>query len=97
MKKAQLISQATVAPKFEHDCEACTFLGRLDGQDLYVCAKHGLEYLARFGGEGHQYGSLGDLTPQGTPYAFARALHARRNAVSASLQRFKRPMAWRTA
>lgn len=98
MKKAQLVSQATVAPKFEHDCSNCQFLGTLDGQDLYACAtERGVEYSARFGDEGHQYGSLGSFCPEGTPYAFAQALLARRNAVSASFARFKAPRAWHTA
>jgi hypothetical protein len=97
MKKAQLVSKATVAPRFEHDCEECQFLGSLDGQDLYACkTARGVEYCARFGDEPHQYGSLGSMCPPGTPYALAQALLARRNAVSDSFRRFKAPAAWRT-
>lgn len=97
MKKAKLVSSATVSPRFEHDCSNCQFLGSLDGQDLYACStERGVEYSARFGDEGHQYGSLGSFCPEGSAYAFAQALLARFNAVSASFRPFKSPRAWRT-
>jgi len=28
-----------ISPKFTHDCDHCTFLGRLGGQDAYVCSE----------------------------------------------------------
>lgn len=95
MKKATLVAR-NVKPSFEHDCADCTFLGSLDGEDLYHCPKHG-EYIRRFGDEGHQYGSLGNLCPEGSPYALAQALLARRNAISSGFARFKAPHAWKTA
>jgi hypothetical protein len=96
MKKARMVSTHAVR-KFVHDCDNCEFLGTLDGQDLYACkTERGVEYSARFGDEGHQYGSLGSLCPEGTPYALAQALLARRNAVSASFRRFRVPCEWRT-
>lgn len=95
-KKAKLVSTHAV-PKFAHDCDNCEFLGSLDGHDLYACrTERGVEYSVRFGDEGHQYGSLGSLCPEGTPYALAQALLARRNCVGASFRRFKVPCAWRT-
>lgn len=96
MKKATLVSTHAV-PKFQHDCDNCEFLGSLDGKDLYACkTDRGVEYSARFGDEPHQYGSLGSMCPEGSPYALAQALLARRNAVSATFSRFKVPCAWRT-
>ncbi len=69
---ARPVSPAHIAPLFAHDCDRCRFVGRLDGQDLYVCSNG--EYARRFGNEGHEYGSLGDMAPEGTPYAFIKAL-----------------------
>lgn len=48
-------------PKWQHDCQYCTYLGAtpdIDGAqlDLYVCARQRiLTVLARYGHEGHQY------------------------------------------
>ena len=80
MRIAKLVSKAVILPVFEHDCEDCKFLGRVIGSglrhDLYVC-KNG-EYSARFGSVGHQYGSLGEFAPEGSPYALARKLNERK-------------------
>ena len=73
MAKAKMV-HGYAEPKFEHDCDQCRFLGRLDGEDLYVCQGG---YTRRFGDEPHANGSLGELTPPGTPYAFAAALQER--------------------
>ena len=95
-KVAKLVSR-NVKPVHSHDCAACSFLGRLNGKDLYHCSLHG-EYVARNSSEPHDYGALPvDLVPDGSPYSLAHALLARRNAVSASFARFKAPHAWRSA
>jgi len=65
------IASRNVSPTFQHDCDCCRFLGSLDGADLYVC-KDG--YVRRFGNDGPEYGSLGNLAPAGTPYALAAKL-----------------------
>lgn len=75
-KVAKLVSRSLVRPVFTHDCGACRFLGRLDGHDLYFCPTHG-EYSARYGNEPHQYSSLGDFTPPGSPVSLARQLNER--------------------
>lgn len=33
--------EVTDTPSFEHDCPACTFLGRYQGADLYHCLIQG--------------------------------------------------------
>jgi len=66
----------SATPAFTHDCDRCRFVGRLDGEDLYVCANG--EYARRFGNEGHEYGSLGDMAPEGSPYNLIRAIVARK-------------------
>jgi len=62
------------------EAASAIFLGRLvdrgEMRDLYVTPKG--EYLARHGDGEADYGSLGDLAPAGTPYAFAAAINARR-------------------
>lgn len=45
-----------LAPKFTHDCLACTFLGRLDGQDAYACTDSTL--ILRDGNDGPEYRSM---------------------------------------
>ncbi len=69
MKKAKLVER-NVKPVFQHDCECCKFLGRLNGEDLYSCPLQG-EFVRRFGNEPSENGSLGDFTPQGSPYSLA--------------------------
>ena len=76
MKKAILVSRSS-KPAFTHDCDACRFLGRLDGADLYYCPNDG-SYVRRFGNEPSEYGSLGDWAPEGSPYALAAKLATRR-------------------
>ncbi len=60
-----------VRPKFKHDCEACNFVGRLDGKDCYVHVNNWTAGVAntlitRFGDDGPDYVSrtfgLGTLT-----------------------------------
>ncbi len=75
MTIAKLVSKATVAPKFTHDCCKCKFLGRLNGEDLYVCESG--EFSRRFSSKDQDSGSLGTFAPPGTPYAFAKALSLR--------------------
>jgi hypothetical protein len=57
------------SPRFTHDCDVCIFLGRFktsewcgkeEEVDLYVCRPEKNEettLVARFGNEGHEYGS----------------------------------------
>jgi hypothetical protein len=46
-------------PLYEHDCEACYFLGSFNGDDLYYCGQAGVvdTVIARHSSEGHDYGS----------------------------------------
>lgn len=94
MNKVAKLVRRNVTPVFTHDCEACKFLGRLNGEDLYVCPNDG-SYVRRFGNEPSDNGSLGNWTPEGSPYALARELHARRNTIVNSLAHFKTPHEWR--
>jgi len=91
MAVAVLVSRF-VKPVHTHDCKGCTFLGRLDDQDLYTCMQGGvgLTYIRRFGSDGPDYGSLGDHTPPGSAYAFAAKLDEIRKKTPTF-----RPCAWR--
>jgi len=66
-------------PRYKHDCDTCTFLGRHGEADLYFCMQHGTmpTVIARFGA-GADYTS-GLLLADVDPYlAEARArAHAR--------------------
>jgi hypothetical protein len=43
-------------PLFQHDCEACKFLGRHKGEDLYFCHQGGLPtVIARWSNSGPDY------------------------------------------
>jgi hypothetical protein len=75
-KKAKLVRR-NVKPAFEHDCPKCRFLGSLDGQDLWYCEASG-DYIRRFGSEPSENGSLGCLTPPGSPYSLAHQIVVRR-------------------
>jgi hypothetical protein len=59
----------TDKPRYEHDCNACTFLGQYEDYDLYFCLRGGNRptVIYRYGDEGSQYSSgleLADLSPQ---------------------------------
>lgn len=73
MNKVAKLQSRNVRPVHKHDCACCRFLGRLNGEDLYYCIRHG-EYIRRFGSREPDYGSLGDFTPPGSPYALAAKL-----------------------
>ena len=46
-------------PKYTHDCDCCTFLGHVAGQDLYWCPQGGMAtIIARDGSEGPNYQSM---------------------------------------
>lgn len=77
MKKVAKLVRRAVRPVHTHDCAQCRFLGRLNGEDLYHCPNDG-SFIRRFGSEGGQYGSLGSMTPPGSPYALAAVLLQRR-------------------
>lgn len=40
------------SPKFEHDCEACVFLGHYMDHDLYVHPTDSKTVIARYGSKG---------------------------------------------
>ncbi len=72
IKTARLVAR-NVKPVFQHDCDVCRFVGRLDGHDLYLCAGDG-SYIRRFGDRDHENGSLGTMTPEGSAYSLIRTL-----------------------
>jgi hypothetical protein len=81
MKKAHPVSASPAVPHFVHDCEACKFLARLNGEDLYHCEKDDA-FIRRFGDLPADNGAMGaDLAwggyVPGTPYAFAALVQAR--------------------
>lgn len=41
-------------PKFQHDCDCCTFFGHFHGHDVYQC---GTSLIARHSDEGSEYAS----------------------------------------
>lgn len=47
------------APRFEHDCEDCVWLGQYEAHDLYWCAEEGAHgcAIARSGSDGPDYSS----------------------------------------
>ena len=51
-----------MTPKYQHDCEACQFLGHHRGHDLYVCRNprnEGLSsIIARFADQDSHYASF---------------------------------------
>ena len=79
---------ATEQPMYEHDCDACIFLGRADGAamgwsvaevDLYFCANSmfGPQYVMRYGDDGPEYCSgnvENDLTWPRSQEVYRRAL-----------------------
>ena len=55
--------------RFEHDCDACVFIGHYAGHDIYRCPQGGIvpTIVARFGDDGPDYHSgrrvrVGDIT-----------------------------------
>jgi len=50
-----------MTPKFEHDCDACDFLGTYLGCDVYTCGGEQdgnmKDILARYGNDGPEYSS----------------------------------------
>jgi hypothetical protein len=56
-------------PRFAHDCERCTFLGRFDEYDLYFCGSTvsvtGTTVIARWGNDGPEYSSGLELAQAG--------------------------------
>jgi len=75
-KIAKLIAR-NVSPKHVHDCNACCFLGRLDGRDLYRCRADG-SYVSRYGDDGPEAVSLGEFTPVGSGYSLAAEIIKRK-------------------
>ncbi len=70
-------------PRFQHDCDDCTFLGRFEDYDLYHCDLGVCPtVIARFGDEGPQYTSSIWIARQGTVLSLAEAL---RRAVAKGL------------
>lgn len=64
--RAEAIADDT--PQYEHDCPACTFLGRMGLVDLYHCAQRGMPtVIARHSSNGPDYVSgmpLADHVPE---------------------------------
>jgi hypothetical protein len=53
-------------PRYEHDCDVCSFLGQHGDADLYVCSfsKRPQTVIARYSDEPHDYASgLGSRVP----------------------------------
>lgn len=43
-------------PRYEHNCDVCTFLGTHEEYDLYFCPQSGMPtVIARYGNEGANY------------------------------------------
>jgi hypothetical protein len=42
----------TSTPLYDHDCDACTYLGTVDGHDLYFCDGTDKTLIARYGIDG---------------------------------------------
>ena len=52
-------AQATPGPQYAHDCERCTFLGRIDEGDVWHCPNDGGgSIIVRFGDDGPEYSSF---------------------------------------
>lgn len=43
-----------MTPRYEHDCEDCTFLGQYEEYDLWICPR-GHTYIARYSCDGPDY------------------------------------------
>ena len=58
---ADLPLGVTMKPRYQHDCDQCTYYGRMSQYDVYVCERayrHQLEQtsvILRHGDEEHQY------------------------------------------
>jgi len=48
-----------LGPRFTHDCDRCTFIGRVGDRDIYTCDQGGAvnTVVARWGDEGQEYES----------------------------------------
>jgi hypothetical protein len=57
----------SVAPRYEHHCNECTFLGQYDQYDLYYCSREGT-VIARFSNEEDEYASGIELGILGVEY-----------------------------
>ena len=47
-----------MAPKFQHDCDSCEFLGQFFGHDVYACKNPSRSVIARYGSDGTEYTSF---------------------------------------
>lgn len=61
MSHAAGVRAMPTVPRFIHDCDACQYLGRFRGHDLYFCG-HAAEVtqtlVLRYGDHGHEYSSF---------------------------------------
>ena len=77
---ARCVSKVAVAPRHDHDCDSCRYLGQLDNDDLYYCPSGA--YVVRHSSEPSDNGSFGldmGIAPSpGSPYALAAAIRARK-------------------
>jgi hypothetical protein len=80
MARARLVSKGAT-PRYEHDCDECRFLGRMDEFDLYRCESAQplkQSHIARSGSRGPEYSSMpASFTPAGSVYALCAELYAR--------------------
>jgi hypothetical protein len=44
-------------PRYNHDCDKCTYLGQYEEYDLYFCSKFLPTVIARYGNDGPLYTS----------------------------------------
>ena len=58
-KKLKQVEEAVGDPVFEHDCDACIFLGHYEGHDLWFCPREvaGYTVIARWSSDGPDYRS----------------------------------------
>jgi hypothetical protein len=51
------MSSEITSPKYQHDCNACKFLGHYVGYDVYICPSNP-SIIARFSDDGPDYVSM---------------------------------------
>lgn len=73
--------------RYEHDCDACIFLGHHEDYDLHICLipapLPSFTCIARYGDEGHEYlswrgpsAAVSTMEPIREAYRFARLKNA---------------------
>lgn len=50
-------------PRYQHDCDQCRFIGKIDKYDMWICEKTDrVSVIARYGSNG-EYASRGFMEP----------------------------------